>query len=115
MTLRIVRINNAAAEAKFVDLPIEDNFFHRAIGYKAVDVALPFLPVAIDPAHRLLIVRGIPRCIKDDNPVCRGQCDAERTSACRQHKDVAVVILGRIIEVWKDDTAGGGSRWTRWD
>lgn len=105
MTLRVVRINNAATEAKFVDLPIKDDFFHRAVGDKAVYVALPFLPVAIDPTHSLLIVRGVPGCIKDDDPVRRGQRDAERASTCRQHKDVAIVILGRIIKVCKKDDA----------
>ena len=99
VALRIVRVDDTAAEAQFVDLAVEDDLLHGAVGNEAVNVALALLTIAVNAADGLLVVRGVPGRVEDDDAVGSSQRDAKGAGACGKHEDVAVVVFGRVVEV----------------
>ena len=95
--LDLVFVHDARRQRLLGHLPVVDLLLHRALGKEPVDVHRLCLPEPEHPEDALDIVRGVPRGVKDDDPVGRHQVDPQ-TAGLGGDQEQTHSVAGRSVE-----------------
>ena len=90
-------VDDAGGEGLLVRLALEDFFFNGARGDEAVDETVLFLAVAPHARESLLVGRGVPVRIEEDEPVGADEVEAAAAGLAAEEEDELLAV--RVVKL----------------